>query len=153
MKIRDIVENWQVASSDQNGIKAIDPKTKAELSLPADMQQSLQADPSNPNKFTLNPQAIASTDNPAQQQHTGPAVGAEIEIPMATTENSEEEEEADLIPHNHPVGGDGGDDFVLDVTNGRDPDSFENHAKHAYQAVGRNALPEGLAAIIKLSGL
>ena len=109
MKVRDIIvrEEYKVTKSDTQGVE-LTSNDGVKMTIPADKTASIQSDPSNPSKFKMNPDTVSSdSDKPS-----GPAVGAEVELPTAT-----EEYEDDLIGsrRNKDVGGDPTDDFIDDV--------------------------------------
>lgn len=145
MKIKDIVENFNVTSKDARGITLTDKEKGITLTVPPDQAAAFQIDPQNPNKFSMNQQALQQTPNAASpDQLPGPKVGAEIEIapnssetmgtdpqaqqnqaaPQPMGENQEEDdedeydkEEDDLIGSGKDgdVGGDPTDDLISDV--------------------------------------
>jgi hypothetical protein len=94
MKIKDVIvreadDIYKVVKTDPtSGIdlqKPNDPHTT--LHLDPEAAKAIAPDPSNPNKFSMNPQAAGQSTDASKP--TGPANGAEITIP--TTEGPTEE--------------------------------------------------------------
>lgn len=144
MKIKDIVENFSVTSKDARGITLTDKVKGITLTVPPDQAAAFQIDPQNPNKFSMNQQALQQTPNAASpDQLPGPKVGAEVELspnssetmgtephdqqnqgmtpqPMGETQEDEDEydrEGDDLIGSGKDgdIGGDPTDNLISDV--------------------------------------
>lgn len=119
MKIKEITlkENYKVTQNSPQGLE-LTAQDGTKMILPPDKIPAVQASQDDPNKFTLNPQAMATPDGTQQQQQQpiGPQIGAEVEMP-ADIQTTEDQAESELmnagISH---IGGDAGDDFVNDIT-------------------------------------
>ena len=129
MKIKEITihENYKVTQTDpQKGITLTNPSEPSSVSItvPPEKLAAIVPDQSDPNKFTMNPAAVASTGDAAQPtQPIGPQLGAEIELgDLQATETIDD----DLMSasHNGDIGRDPTDSFINSVVD-RD---FEKHA-------------------------
>ena len=109
MKIKDIVNNKKMSMwEDGEAYKVTqnDPKIGltlakpdgTQLILPPEKMASVMADPNNPDRFTMNPDAVADMQTDPNKP-MGPEVGKEVEIAAA-----------------EDIGGDPTDDFIKDVS-------------------------------------
>lgn len=107
MKIKDIVahsrvnedgEAYKVTQNDPNTGLTLAKPDGTQLILPPEKVASVMADPTDPNKFTLNPDAVADA-NVDSNKPTGPMIGANVELAAA-----------------EDIGGDPTDDFIKDVS-------------------------------------
>jgi hypothetical protein len=125
MKIHEIIrEDFKVTQSNAQGMELTSPDG-VKMTLPADKAAAIQSDPTNPNKFKLDPQSIQqSNDN--QNKPIGPQVGSEIEIPDDLPAFESLVTDPDLISskRNSDVGGDPADDYIDDIVD----HDFEKHA-------------------------
>jgi hypothetical protein len=163
MKMKEITENYKVTQSSPQGLE-LTSQDGIKMTLPPEKMAAIQANPQDPNKFMMNPQAIAPTDTTAQAP-TGPQVGAEIEIPTEIsafeTQDEEEASEDDLIGSgkNQDVGGDPTDSLVSDEPgHGIIDRSFEKFARNSMSPkdnTTRNVLPESdeLSKWLTIAGL
>jgi len=161
MKIKEITlrENLKVTNNTPQGITLTSPDGTT-ITLSPDKLAALQANPSDPNKFSINPEVLATTDN-SQQQATqnpiGPKVGSDVEFAttdIQTTETYDDEELTDNHPNdfskdlvgkkNHSVGGDATDNFIAQVTDRE----FEKSARN-----GGIRESEELIAMLTIAGL
>jgi hypothetical protein len=130
MKIKEITlyENYKVTQTDpQKGITLTNPAepNSVSITVPPEKLAAIVPDQTDPNKFTMNPTAVASPGDAANpNQPIGPQLGAEIELgDLQTTETIDD---ADLMSrsHNGDISGDPTDSFINSVVD-RD---FERHA-------------------------
>ena len=109
MKIKDIVNNKKMSMwEDGEAYKVTqnDPKIGltlakpdgTQLILPPEKMASVMADPNNPDRFTMNPDAVADMQTDPNKP-LGPEIGKEVEIAAA-----------------EDIGGDPTDDFIKDVS-------------------------------------
>ena len=109
MKIKDIVNNKKMSMwEDGEAYKVTqnDPKIGltlakpdgTQLILPPEKMASVMADPNNPDRFTMNPDAVADMQTDPNKP-MGPEIGKEVEIAAA-----------------EDIGGDPTDDFIKDVS-------------------------------------
>jgi hypothetical protein len=119
MKIKEIMENYKVTQSSPQGIE-LTAQDGVKLTLPPEKMTAIhQLDPSDPNKLSLDPNAMTQTSSTDQQQ-VGPKVGAEVELPSdlssqlsTTMGETSDEEQADLVDNgNNDVGGDRTDKLI-----------------------------------------
>lgn len=97
MKIKEIKEgiggSYKIVKTGPEGTTLQSPDMHTMLTLDPEAAKGIVADPTNPNKFTMNP-AIASGSTDQAQANLGPKQGAEVEIPAnedAGGENYESE--------------------------------------------------------------
>jgi hypothetical protein len=93
-------EAYKVTQNDPNTGLTLAKPDGTQLILPPEKVASVMADPTDPNKFTLNPDAVADA-NQDPNKPMGPAIGANVELAAAE----------DIGAH-----GDMGDDFIRDVS-------------------------------------
>ena len=93
-------EAYKVTQNDPNTGLTLAKPDGTQLILPPEKVASVMADPTDPNKFTLNPDAVADA-NQDPNKPTGPAIGANVELAAAE----------DIGAHD-----DMGDDFIRDVS-------------------------------------
>ena len=109
MKIKDIVNNKKMSMwEDGEAYKVTqnDPKIGltlakpdgTQLILPPEKMASVMADPNNPDRFTMNPDAVADMQTDPNKP-MGPEIGKEVEIAAA-----------------EDIGGDPTDNFIKDVS-------------------------------------
>lgn len=91
-------EAYKVMQNDPNAGLTLAKPDGTQLILPPEKMASVMADPTDPNKFTLNPDAVADA-NQDPNKPAGPAIGANVEL--AASED---------------IGGDPTDDFIKDVS-------------------------------------
>lgn len=132
MKIKEVMESYKVTQNSPQGLE-LTAQDGTKMVLPPEKLSAIQADPNNPNKFSMNPQAMQSTTNTTE---LGPKVGAEVELPpelsgsqpgantmgsqpMGEMQDEEEMEKNDLIGSGKDghIGGSGDptDDLISDV--------------------------------------
>lgn len=61
------------------GVEITNPETGVKTTLPPKMSSALAPDKANPNRYTLNPQAVSGGDE--KDTASGPKVGAQVAIP------------------------------------------------------------------------
>jgi len=109
MKIKDIVaynragvnedgEAYKVTQNDPKIGLTLAKPDGTQLILPPEKMASVMADPNNPDRFTMNPDAVADTQTDPNKP-MGPEIGKEVEIAAA-----------------EDIGGDPTDDFIKDVS-------------------------------------
>lgn len=77
----------EIVKSDDTGVTYKDTATGVVTTLPPTMTGALAPNPQNPNQFTLNPQAVAPSDNMGKPK--GPPVGAKVTLaPMSEVRQS-----------------------------------------------------------------
>jgi hypothetical protein len=91
-------EAYKVTQNDPNTGLTLAKPDGTQLILPPEKVASVMADPTDPNKFTLNPDAVADA-NQDPNKPMGPAIGANVELAAA-----------------EDIGGDPTDDFIKDVS-------------------------------------
>ena len=91
-------EAYKVTQNDPNTGLTLAKPDGTQLILPPEKVASVMADPTDPNKFTLNPDAVANP-NTDTNKPTGPMIGANVELAAA-----------------EDIGGDPTDDFIKDVS-------------------------------------
>lgn len=137
MKIKEITlgENYKVTQNSPQGLE-LTAQDGTKMILPPEKAAAIQADPNDPNKFTMNPDAMATHDGMQQQQPVGPTMGAEVELPIGM-QTTETQEENDLMKSgiNHPIGGDPTDDLINDITK-----KDRHHAHHVRESAELDAM-------------
>ena len=116
MKIHEIInEEYKVTQSNSQGVELTSPDG-VKMTLPTDKLSAIQSDPTNPNKFKLDTQAMQSNDT-NQHKPQGPQVGSEIEIPddMPAFETLATDPDLVNAKRNKDVGGDPTDNFINDI--------------------------------------
>ena len=109
MKIKDIVSNkkmsmwedgeaYKVTQNDPNIGLTLAKPDGTQLILPPEKMAAVMADPNNPDRFTMNPDAVADMQTDPNKP-LGPEIGKEVEIAAA-----------------EDIGGDPTDDFIKDVS-------------------------------------
>ena len=109
MKIKDIVNNkkmsmwedgeaYKVTQNDPNIGLTLAKPDGTQLILPPEKMAAVMADPNNPDRFTMNPDAVADMQTDPNKP-LGPEIGKEVEIAAA-----------------EDIGGDPTDDFIKDVS-------------------------------------
>jgi len=93
-------EAYKVMQNDPTKGLTLAKPDGTQLILPPEKMASVMADPTDPNKFTMNPDAVADTQTDPNKP-MGPEVGKEVEIAAAE----------DIGAHD-----DMGDDFIKDVS-------------------------------------
>lgn len=99
MKIKDIVVKegiGKITAMTPDGSVEITDQSGIKTTLPKDKVAALMPDASAPNKFALNPQAVAPAGPDAAGKPAGPQVGAEVEIKASEDQVSREKTD-DLI--------------------------------------------------------
>lgn len=141
MKIKEITESFKVTQNNPSSGIELTAADGTKMIIPPEKAAAFQANPTDPTKFVMNTQAMTPTsEKPAEP--TGPKIGSEVDIPMATTETQEEDEFADTMDAtNRPIGGDSTDDYIDDVVD------------HKWEKFARHNSPSELGDIKKLSGL
>lgn len=91
-------EAYKVMQNDPTKGLTLAKPDGTQLILPPEKMSSVMADPTDPNKFTMNPDAVADTQTDPNKP-LGPAIGADVEL--AASED---------------IGGDPTDDFIKDVS-------------------------------------
>jgi hypothetical protein len=66
------------------GVEITNPETGVKTTLPPKMSSALAPDSANPNRYTLNPQAVSGSDE--KDSASGPKVGSQVAIPDQATE-------------------------------------------------------------------
>jgi len=149
MKIKEIMENYKVTQSSPQGIE-LTAQDGVKLTLPPEKMTAIhQVDPNDPNKLSLDPNAMTQTTSTDQQQ-SGPKVGAEVELPtdlssqLSTTmgETSDEDQE-DLVDYgNGDVGGDRTDKLISKIVNKAYERSARGNSMSSKGNSTRDVLPE-----------
>lgn len=107
---------YKVTKSDPNTGLTLSKPDGTQLILPPDKMNAIAANPNDPNKYLLNPDAIAQQATSGQP--SGPEIGREVEV--NTTENPDQAfgEEMDDAVEAQPgdVGGDATDAYIDDIT-------------------------------------
>lgn len=127
MKIKEITlrETYTISKIDPAaGAELIDKSNPdgVKMIVPVDQLAAMQADPQNPNKFTMNQNAVAPTADQQGQQPQGPQPGSEVEFGQPDLAATETFDNTDLIGSGEnndvggPNGGDKTDDLIYDVT-------------------------------------
>jgi len=98
MDVKEDGEAYKVTQNDPNTGLTLAKPDGTQLILPPEKVASVMADPTDPNKFTLNPDAVADANQNANKP-MGPAIGANVELAAA-----------------EDIGGDPTDDFIKDVS-------------------------------------
>lgn len=118
MKIKEITlrESYKVTQNSPQGLELTAPDG-TKMILPPEKAAAIQANPADPNKFTMNPDAIAAPAGAQPQQPTGPTMGAEVELPT-DIQTAETQEEDDVVHSgiNQDIGGDPTDELINDIT-------------------------------------
>jgi hypothetical protein len=153
MKINEIIkENLKVTGNTPQGITLTGPDGTT-ITLSPEKLAALQANPTDPNKFSINPEVLATTDT-TQTQNTqnpiGPKVGSDVEFATTDIQTTETLGDEDLMvskdgkTQNKPIGGDATDRFISQVSDRE----FERNARH-----GRISESEDLIAMLTIAGL
>jgi hypothetical protein len=133
---------YKVTKSDPNTGLTLSKPDGTQLILPPDKMNAIAANPNDPNKYLLNPDAIAQQATSGQP--SGPEIGREVEV--NTTENPDQAfgEEMDDAVEAQPgdVGGDATDAYIDDITD----HDFEQAQGRLRELAG---MPEGLGKTIK----
>lgn len=66
------------------GVEITNPETGVKTTIPPKMSSALAPDKTNPNRYTLNPQAVSGGDE--KDTASGPKVGSQVAIPDQATE-------------------------------------------------------------------
>jgi hypothetical protein len=142
MKIKEITlrESYKVTQTSPQGLE-LTAQDGTKMILPPEKAAAIQADPANPNKFTMNPDAMATPDGTQPQQPVGPTMGAEVELPMGI-QTTETQEEDDMMSSgiNHDIGGDPTDQFINDVTDHNFGKSDRHHKHHVRESAELDAM-------------
>jgi hypothetical protein len=85
MKIKEIMDNFKVTQNNQQGVE-LTGADGTKMIIPQEKMAAFQADPTNPNKFSMNPQAMQAQTNP--NEPAGPKVGAEVTLPPELSQNN-----------------------------------------------------------------
>lgn len=98
---------YKVTKNDPNTGVTLAKPDGTQLILPPDKVNAIASNPNDPNKYLLNPDAVAQTQ---QGQPTGPEIGREVEV-------NDDSEIAATEAHDDAgdVGGDPTDDFINDI--------------------------------------
>jgi hypothetical protein len=146
MKVNEIVkENFKVTKNDASGVTLTKPDGTTVI-IPPEQLAALQSNPTDPHKFSINPEVL-SLDNAHQQpqEPIGPKVGSDVEIASTDIQTAEAMGSKDLISKkgNKDIGGDPTDDFIDDVTD----KEFERGAR------GKMRESAELEAMLTIAGL
>lgn len=117
---------YKVTKNDPNTGVTLAKPDGTQLILPPDKVNAIASNPNDPNKYLLNPDAVAAQ---VQGQQSGPEIGREVEVnddsEMPTTETSDEMGD---------IGGDPTDNYINDIVDkdfekaqGRDDISMLRH--------------------------
>lgn len=145
---------YKVTKSDPNTGLTLSKPDGTQLILPPDKMNAIAANPNDPNKYLLNPDAIAQQATSGQP--SGPEIGREVEV--NTTENPDQafgEEMDDAMDGGGDVGGDATDAYIDGIT---DHDFEQAQGRTRESVVGRRPdarMQEAkeLEAMLRIAGL
>lgn len=100
---------YKVTKSDPNTGLELTKPDGTKLVLPPDKMNAIAANPNDPNKYLLNPDAI--TQQATSGQPSGPEIGREVEVNTAETDNPEQSAFEDQDEQGD-VGGDATDAYI-----------------------------------------
>lgn len=100
---------YKVTKSDPNTGLELTKPDGTKLVLPPDKMNAIAANPNDPNKYLLNPDAI--TQQATSGQPSGPEIGREVEVNTAETDNPEQSAFEDQDEEGD-VGGDATDAYI-----------------------------------------
>jgi hypothetical protein len=107
---------YKVTKSDPNTGLTLSKPDGTQLILPPDKMNAIAANPNDPNKYLLNPDAIAQQATSGQP--SGPEIGREVEVNTAENPDQAFGEELDdaVDPQPGDVGGDATDAYIDSIT-------------------------------------
>lgn len=145
---------YKVTKSDPNTGLTLSKPDGTQLILPPDKMNAIAANPNDPNKYLLNPDAIAQQATTSGQP-AGPEIGREVEVNADQNPEQAFGEVMDNVDDSGDVGGDPTDAYIDDIT---DHDFERAQGRTREPAVGQRpsaAVQEAkeLDAMLRIAGL